>query len=113
MKTISFEKLRAQFWDASFELPGYHSHCTGFHHNFSFEFNESMAKRAWEHLDRARKFVADRRKEFPAGDKKRSLDKLDALIVESYCRLAVTMATENVTYTPKAHKPDINDEFLF
>jgi hypothetical protein len=42
MKTISFEKLRAQFWDASFELPGYHSHCTGFHHNFSFEFNESM-----------------------------------------------------------------------
>lgn len=113
MKTISFEKLRAQFWDASYELPGYFSHCTGFHHNFAFDFVEAMAPRALEHLDKARKFVADLRKEFPAGDKKRALDKLDMLIVEAYCRMAVFTATTNVTYTPKPSKVDINDEFLF
>ncbi len=113
MRTISFEKLRAEFWDASFVLIPYHSHCLGFVDNFKFDFNESMAKRAWEHLDKARKFVASLRKEYPAGDKKRSLDKLDVLIIESSCRLAATMATAHVTHTPKSRVADINDEFLF
>ena len=43
----------------------------------------------------------------------RALDKLEVIIVESYCRMTATMATGNVIYTPKPRKPDINDEFLF
>lgn len=114
MKTISFEKLRAQFWDASFELQAYHSHCIGFHYDFKFDFTPLTIKRAWENLDRAKRFVAKLRPEYPAGDRKRCLDRLDNLIAESYAKIVIETATEKVSHIPPAVAAvDVNDDFLF
>ncbi len=115
MMTISFEKLRAQFHDASFILVPYHAQCSGFQYDFQFDYKVEMIKRAWENLDRAKRFVAKVRPEYPAGDPKVCLDKLDELIVESYIRIVTTTATANVKYVPPIISPevDINDEFLF
>lgn len=116
---IALEKLRAQFWDASFVLAGHHSQCMGFHLNFQHDFDLKNMRIAWAYLDGARRFVAKIKPQYLTGDKKMCVDRLDSLITEAYCKIALKTAGTGVTYRASSamKEPvvvaDINDEFLF
>lgn len=107
METISFEKLRAEFWDASFIMAPYYSDCIELHHAFSFEFNERTVARAYEKLGKARSLINKIDREYTSNKQKKALDSLSKLVTDSYCRLIVFTSNLSAKREPRQH------DFLF
>ena len=113
MKTFSFEKLRAEFIDASFVLTPYHSHFSGLGHDFSFDFSDLTINRAWQNLDKAKRLVDKIREEYPSGYGKRSIDQLTVLITDAYKKIAVETSTTGTKLITKTLEAEENDGFIF
>lgn len=91
MKTISFEKLRAEFVDASFLLDEDDGDiCSVFAVDFCYEFDLLTVKKAWVQLGKARQFI-NRIDNLYRNDQKKSIRRLSALITQSYNRIAEEM----------------------